>query len=334
MTNPLPTTRHGLILARDLRAAGREAELYAAVKSGRLERVRRGAYRRPQPDEEKMGPSELAAVRYRAMVHAAAETLSRPVFTGHSAAALIGLPIVGAWPSHVTVMSRDALGSKRPGVVTVARTTDIPTVETDGYATTGIEFTLIQLARHAPLAAALVAADAALRVPRTPADPPALTTIDAMRAEHERLKPYPGSRRVDAVLSRAKTGADTPLETMSRLVIEEFGFPEPLLQHRLWLSELGRNADLDFFWPEYEIAAEADGRGKYLPEGAASATAAKVIEEKQREDAVRRRVRGFARWDWMEMWRKRPIHARLTAAGLPVVRKPVRLIVLSSLPPK
>jgi hypothetical protein len=328
VTDALPTTEHGLVLARDLRTAGREAELYAAVRAGTLERVRRGAYRAADPSESSMPASKVAALRYRAAVHAAAQTLARPVFTSHSAAALAGLPIVGPWPSHVVVMSRDGMGSRRPGVVSVARPAVLEVGVTDGCTTTSLEYTLIQLARQAPLAAALVATDAALHAPRHADAGPPLTTLDALRAEHERLGRYPGCLRVDAVLARAVTDAESPLETMSRLVIEEFGFPVPLLQHLIRLPGFGRSAELDFFWPEYEVAAEADGDGKYLGSGDVTATAKSVLREKQREDAIRRVVRGFARWDWKEMWSKEPLRARLIAAGLPVVRTPVRLITL------
>lgn len=326
----LPTTEHGLVLARDLRAAGREAELYAAVRAGALERVRRGAYRVPGTAEATMPVAKVAAIRYRAAVQAAALKLAKPVFTGHSAAALAGLPIVGPWPSHVVVMSRDGLGSRRPGVVSVARPASLEVYESDGCRTTSIEFTLIQLAKQAPLAAALVAADAALHIPRRGDRSTPLTTLVALRAEHERLGRYPGCLRVDAVLDRATTDSDSPLETMSRLVLEEFGFPIPVLQHRVWLPELQRNADLDFFWPEYEIAAEADGDGKYLGAGGVAASATSVVREKEREDAIRRLVRGFARWDWNDMWRKEPVRARLSSAGLPMVRTPIRLIALGS----
>jgi hypothetical protein len=328
VTDALPMTQHGLVLARDLRAAGREAELYAAVRAGSLERVRRGAYRVPDPAESSMPASKVAALRYRAAVHAAAQALARPVFTGHSAAVLAGLPIVGPWPSHVVVMSRDGVGSRRPGVVSVARPAVLEVGATDGCATTSIEFTLIQLAKHAPLAAALVATDAALHAPRRGDGAAPLTTLEALRAEHERLGRYPGCLRVEAVLARAVTDSESPLETMSRLVIEEFGFPIPVQQHRIWMSALGRYADLDFFWPEYGVAAEADGDGKYFGAGDVAATAKSVIREKRREDAIRGVVRGFARWDWKEMWSKEPVRTRLVACGLPVVRKPVRLITL------
>ncbi|WP_344373465.1 type IV toxin-antitoxin system AbiEi family antitoxin domain-containing protein [Agromyces tropicus] len=326
MAPGLPTARHGFVLARDARAAGREAELYAAVRAGSLERVRVGVYRHPSPDEQMLPRPRLAAIRYLAQVRAAGMSLQAPVFTSYSAIALAGLPIVGQWPSHVFTMSADTSGSRRGDVRAVARTADVPTIATGGYATTTIEFSLIQLARHATIAAALVATDAALLLSRGRDPRPPLTTVDALRAEHERLLPYHGSRRVEAVITRATSRADGPLETMSRIVIEEFGFPAPVLQQRMDLDELGRTAYLDFFWPEHGVAAEADGRGKYLGDGA-DATVEAVLDEKAREDAIRARVDGFARWDWSEMWRREPVRARLARAGLPVVRRPVRLII-------
>ncbi|MGR0320920.1 hypothetical protein [Agromyces sp. ZXT2-3] len=325
MTDAFPITEHGFVLARDARASGREAGLYAAARAGTLERVRVGVYRPPPAPRTAGSPSERDAARYRDLVRAVGASLASPVFTSYAAIAIAGLPVFGAWPRHVHVLSQDGHGSRRGDLVRVARIhPDIPVVTTDGFLTTSIEHSLIQLCRHATLAAALVATDAALRIPRTGDSAAAPTTIAALRAEHERLLPYRGSRRVEAVLARATTRADSPLETMSRLVIEEFGFPEPVLQHRMHLPELSRDAMLDFWWPDHRIAGEADGRGKYALGGSAVDV---VLAEKAREDAVRRQVAGFVRWDWAEMQRRRPIHDRLVAAGLPVVREPVHLIV-------
>jgi hypothetical protein len=78
------------------------------------------------------------------------------------------------------------------------------------------------------------------------------------------------------------------------------------------------------------VAAEAAGDGKYLGTDDAARTSRRVLDEKRREDAIRRLVRGFTRWDWNDAWSKEPVRARLVAAGLPVVRKPVRLIVLTT----
>ncbi|MEI5584348.1 MULTISPECIES: hypothetical protein [unclassified Agromyces] len=327
MDRAFPETPDGFVLARDIRAAGREAELYAAVGSGELQRVRRGVFMRPCATAGTTG-SELDAARYLASVRACALTRRAPVFTSYSAVALAGLRIVGSWPRHLHVLSRDGNGSRRGDVISVARTADVPTTLTAGLMTTTLEFTLVQLARHAPLVVALVATDAALSRSRGRGAPAPLTSLDALRAEHERLLPYHGSRRVEAVLERAAVGAETPLETVSRVVIEEFGFPPPVLQHRLVLDASGRSAYLDFFWPEYGIGAEADGRGKYLGDGVA-ATVDAVLAEKAREDAIRLQVAGFARWDWAEMWQREPIRARLAQVGLPVTRRPVRLFTRS-----
>lgn len=362
--DPLPEDAHGLILFADVRERGRQSELYAAVARGTIERVRRGVYRKAvrsvDPEIDATGDADPERLAYLTTVRAAARAFTSPVFTSYSAAVLLGLPIIGPWPDEVFVMSRDQHGSRRHGVVTVARTRDIEAVVVGDCAVTSVEFTLLQLARHAPLVAALTATDAALHVPRF-GDAAPMTTFERLRAEHERLRPYPGSRRADAVLLRATTLADTPLETGSRLLIEELGFAQPELQHELWLPELDRRAYLDFYWPGVDVGAEADGRGKYrgsLPQrdrsrsssgagparsrlgwgaraesnvAAVASAAAKraadaVISEKERENAIRRQVAGFDRWDWGEMRRKHPVAARLDRLGVPRVRRPVILI--------
>lgn len=324
----LPTNPRGFVLARDVRAAGRLAELRAAVRRGELERRRAGVYRVPLVPDPAASRSELAALRYQTTVLAAAETLGSPVFTGASAAVLAGLPIIGDWPSAVWVLSRDAHGHARAGVTSIARprSVDVGVVHRDGLATTEIEFTLIQVCRALPLVSALAAVDAALfdRRPRRASAPAPLTTLDRLRDLHARLLPYPRSVRVGAVLARATASAETPLETLSRVSIEELGFPEPELQHELWLPELGRHAVLDFHWPAYGIGAEADGREKYVG-GSVQAGLEAVHREKQREDAVRHRLAGFARWEWDHAWHRTVLGRRLTRAGLPMTRRPIVL---------
>lgn len=320
----LPSDENGFHLARDARAVGREAAFYGAIRSGELERVRRGVYVRRERRQQHGSAAELDARRYLALVRASAYALERPVYTSYSAAALMGLPIVGRWPDSVYVMSRDGHGSRRRGVVAVARTHEPVVVRVGQLNATSVEFTLVQLSRHASLAAALVTTDAALRVSRVAHAPPR-TTPALLAAERERLAPFPGSRRTDAVLRRAVTEADTPIETVSRLVIEELGFAPPRLQHQLWLDELERTAYLDFHWPGVEVAGEADGRGKYLGDHGDASLGA-VIAEKEREDAIRARMRGFARWNWAEMWQREPLRAKLVRAGVPIERRRTHLV--------
>jgi Transcriptional regulator, AbiEi antitoxin len=378
MPHSLPIDEHGIIRFADARAQGRQSELHAAVARGELEPARRGVYRAPsapRPGEGSQAVAERERLAYLSEVRAVAAAFSSPIFTSYSAAVLLGLPIIGRWPSEVFILSRGEHGRRRSGVVEVARTRPVDVIEVDGCVVTSVEFSLLQLARHAPLIAALTATDAALHVPRF-GDAAPMTTLERLRAEHGRLKPYPRSRRADAVLDRATTLADTPLESGSRLLIEELGFAEPELQHEFWLPELGKRAFLDFYWPEVGVGAEADGRGKYrgtlntrrtarspggsagrrrsgeadvapgaleggAPEGAGAAegvgaaeeaaaaarrAADAVIEEKDRENAIRRQLSGFDRWDWAEMHRKHPVEARLVRLGVPRVRRPIILI--------
>ncbi|MGI9824291.1 hypothetical protein [Agromyces sp. Marseille-Q5079] len=265
--------------------------------------------------------------RHLHLVHAVGETMSAPIFTGFSALALHGLPTFGRWPAQVSVVSGTGHGRRRNGIVWVAACSEPPLAVASGRRVTSVEFTLIQVCRAGTLAAGLAAVDAALWVPRH-GDRSPRTTLERLRAEHERLLPYPGSRRVEAVLSRATSRSETVLETASRLVIEELGFAAPALQHEFWLPELGMTASVDFAWPAVGAVAEADGRGKYgSGEGASAAAAWRlVIAEKDRENAIRRQVRGFDRWDWSDMARKVPIEQRLTRIGVPRVRRRRSLI--------
>ncbi|MGW4928577.1 hypothetical protein ACWEOH_05420 [Agromyces sp. NPDC004153] len=336
MPHALPLDQHGLVRVADARASGSLGELRAALARGELQSVRRGVYRATPSaaGSEGLDPGDRAdRLAHLSRVHAVARTFRDPVFTSYSAAALLGLPIIGEWPTEVYTMSRTAHGRRRAGVVEVAQTSTFDLTAVDGCLATSVEYTLLQLARHAPLVGALTATDAALHVGRFGGTAP-LTTLERLEAEHERLKPYPRSRRADAVLRRTTSLADTPLETGSRLLIEELGFAAPELQRELWLPELGKQAFLDFYWPEVDVGAEADGRGKYrggvrvagTPSSAIRAAADTVIAEKDRENAIRRLVSGFDRWDWDEMLGKQAVEARLVRLGVPRVRRRVILI--------
>ncbi|UFU06504.1 hypothetical protein [Ruania halotolerans] len=313
---PLPADHHGLITHASAAATGRVAQLEAAHRGGRLMRIRNGVYRHAAAGEPDSAPARDRQ-RYELLVRAAAHRQRAPVFTSYSAAILMGLPIIGRWPSTIYRLRPGPTGRRRGDVIDVASRKPIEPVAHEGALLTPIEFTLIQLARHAPLVCALAAWDAALLVPRAPGAEP-ITTPDQMAAEHHRLLPYHGSRRVEAVLSRASTASESALETLSGLTIEELGFPAPERQAHLWLPDLQTDAYVDFFWREFGIAGEADGYAKYVGGGEDAAT--RVLEEKRREDAIRRQVHGFARWTWADAWHRRGLEVALRSAGVPQTR--------------
>ncbi|NYD67344.1 hypothetical protein [Agromyces atrinae] len=328
MTPGLPISPHGFILSSDVTRLGLSSRLRSAIARGDVRSVRRGVYEPVETLTDGGSPAARDARRYRSLVISAALTLDAPVFTSHSALALLGVPILGRWPDEVFVLSRDAHGHRRRGIVKIARVAPVTervltgTPGFPGLTLTSIEYSLIQLARRASLAAALVAMDAAVTESRD-AGAPALTSIDRLMSEHRRLLPYPRSRRVEAVLSRVRVGAESPLETLSRLVIEQCGFAEPTLQHRLELS--GSDAFLDFHWREADVGGEADGHAKYRSGAGGAAPVERVVAEKRREDEVRERVRALARWDWADAWNITPLRRKLERAGVPLVRHPVTL---------
>ncbi|WP_175477269.1 type IV toxin-antitoxin system AbiEi family antitoxin domain-containing protein [Ruania alba] len=264
-----------LITFADASASGLDGSLRRAHRDGRLVRVRRGVYR-PAAAQEAGTKAERAAARYRDQVLAVACNRRDPVFTGPSALVLLGLPIIGPWPKDVFVMSGTAHGRRSTGVVEVARRTIVPTSTAQGEEITDVNFSLIQTARRMPLLATLVAADAACRIHRF-ADTPPLTTPEALHAEHERMLPYHGSQRMRPVLDRVTIGAESPLETLSGLLIEQLGFAAP--RRQVAIEVPSGVVYVDFYWEEADIVGEADGDIKYRSAGTGAGAARRVIDE-------------------------------------------------------
>ncbi|WP_147917846.1 type IV toxin-antitoxin system AbiEi family antitoxin domain-containing protein [Ruania zhangjianzhongii] len=315
----LPFDTHGLVTSADATRAGMRAVLQGMVASGKLERLWPGVYRRPLSIGT---PAERAAEAYRARVLAAARRLRRPVFASYSAAALLGLPIIGTWPDEIFILSGRATGSRQGRLVRLATRCDPPLMENGDLRITSVAYTLIQLARQARLGAAVVAADAALRdLPYGPKAAP-LTTLTELMAMHQRLLPYPRSNRVQAMLDRATHLSASALESVSRLAIEELGLATPQLQVRLHLDAPHGDVYLDFGW-EQDIGGESDGDSKYLAPDNTVATAARLLAEKEREDAMRAKLRGLARWGWRDAWQGSPLRRKLLQVGVPQVRSSV-----------
>jgi hypothetical protein len=182
------------------------------------------------------------------------------------------------------------------------------------FTVTTVAQTAVDIALIVPFHEAVVTMDSALR-PREEGQP--LATREELRAASERMHGVPGSRRAAAATAFATHLAESPLESVSRVRIMEGGFPEPVLQQEFTLSG-GRRALVDFWWPDFGVIGEADGRSKYGggddsdPESARRA----VIAEKNRENALRRVSSGFARWEHADVLLPGRLGAILRTAGL------------------
>ena len=314
---PLPADPHGLIAYADALRSGQTRTLYTLNRAGTLHRIWPGVYQDAAAGRGVRSGAETKALNYRRRVLAAARRMRDPVFTSWSAAALLRLPIIGDWPEEVYVLSGSSTGSRRGAIVRVATRSEAPEVWVDGVRVTSVEYTIIQLARHARLGAALVAADAALRdMPFSGQQPQ--TTREKLCALHDELRPYHRSRRVEAVLHRSTHLSGSPLETVSRLTMEELGFAAPVLQERIPLESWG-DAYLDFYWDD-GIGGESDGDSKYTAGDGGAEASGRLLAEKAREDELRRQLNQLARWGWRDAWERRPLERKLLRVGVPRVR--------------
>jgi Protein of unknown function (DUF559) len=124
----------------------------------------------------------------------------------------------------------------------------------DGIPVTSVERTVVDLARSLPFAAGVVTADSALYNRKTTA-----ARLYRMVGECRR---WPGIARATEVVDFSHPGAESPLESISRVAFRDGGLPPPVLQ--AWvIGSRGPIGRVDFFWEEQRTIAEADGAMKY-----------------------------------------------------------------------
>jgi hypothetical protein len=268
-----------------------DSALRRAVNSGRLVRLRHGLY----CDSTQAGRPALDAI-------AAVRACTGSVVSHRSAALLHELPLIGhardSRPS-LTVQPgrtgdvRDALlhrASLWPEDVTILY--DVPV--------TSVARTLVDLGRSRSTATTVAAADAALHR--------GLVEQAAIDDVLLHCWVWPGIRRAHRSLARVDARSESPLESVSRLVLAWAGLPVPELQADLQDADgsfLGRP---DFYWPEFGVVGEADGRMKYTDRDV-------LFAEKRRQEAFEVAGLIVVRWSWADVTRRpRWLCARLENA--------------------
>lgn len=290
-----------------------DRKLRKLLVSGEWIRVAPGAYARAV--EWRAG---TALDRQRTRVSEVARRMRRPATLSHFAAAAIhGIDILGPWPRLVDVTVPRSSGGRSTGDIRRrTREHGEPASEPWGrHRVTTPAQTALDLARVLPFVDGVAVVDQAIHSGRPGG---ALTT----RAEIEGLwvldAAHRGNPRASRAISFANPLAANVRESQSRVVLARLGFPTPRLQERRVLRS-GRLVFGDFFFPTYDHWAELDGRGKYRsPDfGADRDPAAIVIDEKNRENEIRREVRGFSRWEPFDADNPRLLYDILTSDGLP-----------------
>lgn len=218
----------------------------------------------------------LTARRRHAVKAAAAVFTPDHAISARSAATVHGLPVFRL-PTRpeVTDESHNGLGS-HVGAHVYGATIDLDDVTSwFGVPVLTVGRTLVDLARH-DRRDAIMAGDAALRE--------RLTTRSEIDHYLDQAAGWPGVRQARDVLALLDPRAESPLESLARLVLHDDGFPPPDLQR--WF---GRDR-VDMVFDEQHLIIEIDGLGKY-----ALTTPA---EEKRRERRLRRHGYRVERLTW------------------------------------
>lgn len=288
-----------------------DRKLRVALAAGRWVRIAPGAYL-PGDQWRALTPIQ----QHRVRVDEAIRRLKPHAVLSHFAAAAVwGIDILGRWPTTIDTTVSHVRGGRSTGGIRRHGTTGrkIDTAPYNGIHVTTPAQTAADLARALPFVRAVASLDQAIwtmRVGGALTDGEQITECLAQGGR--------GVARAMRALEFAKPLAANVRESQARVVLAQLGFPTPRLQERRVLRT-GRLVFGDFYFPDNDHWVEFDGRAKYLhPEFGASRTPVEiVIDEKRREDEIRREVRGFSRIEPRDIDLPRRAYDILTADGLP-----------------
>ncbi|WJL94601.1 hypothetical protein QSU92_11545 [Microbacterium sp. ET2] len=307
----------GLLLASGVKPAPLEllrlADAHASTRSLRNptthRRVRPGVYAARSAWDE-LAPWD----RYLARVHAYALINPDAVFSDESAAALLGLPVFGE-PRHLHLFDAKGSGARRYGDVVVHESVEAPDIETrGGLSVTSAARTAVTLMRRLAPPFALAVGDAVIS-PRQGGT----ATVDDLRRMTATQTDTRGIRQLRLLLETIDPRSESVGESIGRAVIVWSGFETPLLQVEVVTD--GIRDRVDYGWPGAGVLAESDGYGKYRL-GTTEDSVRALIQEKQREDRLRRRCRAFGRWDMAASIAVEPVVQELLRLGVPRITAP------------
>ena len=303
------------------RAGWTRSALRHAVSTGRLVRLRVGAYQATDLHEVVEGLDPFEEARWRHAAPAIASVLTTPgAVASHSTAAVLGgIPLIFL-PDRSCLSVVPWLTGEVPRVHLHRCSMPprpFPIGEVD---TTSVERIVIDLAREHGVPAGVVAADYTLRQH--------MTSIDALTAELDRCLRWPGVRAAREAIAFADPRSESVLESRSRLKLREFSLPTLEPQVRIG-NERGRFvARVDFYSDEYGVVAEADGAVKY--DGTEPRP---LIEEKKRQEQLEDLHLEVVRWGTSDLSDFGSVARRLRRAFARGLQRPQSARLWTVLPP-
>ncbi|MEO8283162.1 MAG: hypothetical protein ABI568_07115 [Pseudarthrobacter sp.] len=279
-----------------------ERVLTAAVRSGFLLRLRRGAYVRTT-DWRAAEPWTRDDLKIQAHF---LSTGGRSRYSHVSAARLHGCHVWDVGPLvHVTTDYANTRKSSGGDVRTHRmdlQPADLSTLwSPDGreILTTSIERTVLDCARILPLEQAAVIGDHALCKG---------ARIDSMRRLSKESPVKRGSRRALDLLAVLDGRSESVGETRTRLLLRSFGLTMFIPQFEIRTTRGRFRAD--FADPESRVVIEFDGRGKYTEY---KPTDAVLLAERSRENALIEEGWLVLRVEWKQLDRPGELRRRLAA---------------------
>lgn len=299
------------ILAHDDRP-DEAAAIRRRARSGELLRIAHGCYV-PANQWASLRPEQ----QHHVLVRALADRIRPGYVVSHlSAAAVLGVPFLGSWPHrvHLTSSGTDRRTTSATFVVHADFDPSMSRVfrmRSSGLLLTGRDRTAVDLAMTLPFLDAVVALDRLLAFGADRA-----AALEGLARRNRR-----GRSRARRSVAFANALADSVGESVGRVRLDEYGAPEPVLQHRF--VEAGHpDIVVDFWLPDQGIVIEFDGEAKYrdpaMLRGRSPEQA--VIAEKYREDRLRGfvDVTGVIRIGWRDLWSEAAFREKLRRHGVPM----------------
>lgn len=303
MTEPHGVDQH-IWFPSDLQRAGMTSEEKGPDGAPIFVRIRRGAH---ATREAWQGLDDRA--RYLARMHATSQLLARePVLSHHSAAAVWDLPILGRWPLqlHQTVTSTRARSTAH--TIRHQRADAGRVVRHEGFQVTSPARTVIDVASITSFPCGVMVADRALAL--------GLATTDHLQNELVARVGRRGARKARAVVAAATGLSESAGESLSRARMLQARLPVPVLQHE-FSDEDGYIGRCDFYWKEYGLVGEFDGRIKYGRDiSSRQAPEERLWREKLREDRLRALGLRVVRWVWADALGGEPLVQALRRQGI------------------
>ncbi|WP_431839723.1 hypothetical protein [Gordonia hongkongensis] len=212
------------------------------------------------------------------------------VVSHESAAALHGIPLLR--PDMTTVHFTSSKTGRTGDKIHIHRDNlpDEQVMSVDNVRVTTPARTVADVARLGTFEQAVCCLDSGLRSGITHAE------IQAVVASSIKMK---GIRQLRQALSMADARSESVGESFSRATMIAVGLPLPNLQVTILDGDGRFVARGDFGWDD-KVIGEFDGKVKYSGQFGTPASET-VVDEKRREDAIRRTGRLVVRWTWQDL---------------------------------